>query len=55
MSLIAIVITLGSVALIVGGIMLIKQSARKFILSEEQLKNIEIRKKEQQCKDDEEK
>jgi len=45
-----IVIALG---MIVGGIMVLKKSAQKFNLSDEQLKRINQRSKEQQNKDQE--
>ena len=45
-----IVITL---AIIIGGIMVLKKSARKFNLTDEQLKRIKQRNKEQNKKDEE--
>jgi len=40
-----------TLAIIVGGIMVLKKSAKKFNLTNEQLKDIELRKKEQNEKD----
>jgi uncharacterized membrane protein YciS (DUF1049 family) len=51
MSIFIIVIALG---IIVGGIMVLKKSARKFNLNKEQLQRIKQRSKEQESKDNKE-
>jgi hypothetical protein len=43
-----------AIGIIVGGIMVLKKSAQKFNLNEEQLQRINQRSKEQQNKDQEE-
>lgn len=48
MSIFIIIIALG---IIVGGVMVLKKSAQKFNLNEEQLKRIKERSKEQEDKD----
>ncbi len=51
MSFLAIFTIVITLAIIVGGIMVLKKSARKFNLSDEQLKRIKQRNKEQNQKD----
>jgi len=53
MNSIGIAIFIVAIALIVGAVMLLKHSAKKFRLSEQQLKNIKKREKKQLIKDDE--
>ena len=48
------IIIIGSLALILGSILLLKKSAKKFNLSDEQMKNIQTREQEQKNKDKEE-
>lgn len=51
MSFSAIFIIIISLGIIVGGIMVLKKSARKFNLSDEQLKRIKQRNKDQDIKE----
>jgi len=53
MSSFAIFIIVIALGIIVGGIMVLKKSAKKFNLNEEQLQRIKQRAKEQQDKDQE--
>ncbi|GLX77496.1 hypothetical protein tinsulaeT_08360 [Thalassotalea insulae] len=50
---ITFILILGCVSIVVGALMLILQSAKKFKLSDEQLKQIKAREHEQQLKDKE--
>ncbi|MEW6983373.1 DUF2897 family protein [Colwelliaceae bacterium 6471] len=43
MSILAITITLLAIGMILGGILLLKKSAKKFLLTEEQLEKIKAR------------
>ncbi len=51
----AMLIIFITLAIIVGGIMVLKKSAKKFNLTDEQLKEIKRRKKEQNEKDNQNK
>ena len=55
MSFSAMLIIFITLAIIVGGIMVLKKSAKKFNLTDEQLKEIKLRKKEQNEKDNQNK
>jgi hypothetical protein len=54
MDLIKITIVIAAIALIVGAVMLIKHSAKKFHLSDEQLERVKKRQQDQANKDKEE-
>ena len=51
MSLISLTMTVLAIAIIVGAVLLIKKTAKKFNLSEEQLNKIKKREQEQEDKD----
>jgi type II secretory pathway pseudopilin PulG len=51
MSIVAMLIIIIALGIIVGGIMVLKKSAKKFNLNKEQLKRIQKRSKEQDDKD----